>query len=230
MVEGETPDVGAAPVEPWAAIVVQSEEEGEDDEESWIEEILTPEKNRTPSQTEYVKNIERTQSEVEEENTLLGRTASPSDIKITVTLQTPATADISYRLLKKPHPMARGKGGGKRKKEVLLEESGGGRDRRIFSFAIADKAGYNFVVENSGQEALSIGLTFLLYEGKTKEKTRKIEAVEVGPGEAVEFKFILPEAVFWDDDDYFSGLVEGPRSVTKFNEDTGLVWEEEKDR
>ncbi len=36
----------------------------------------------------------------------------------------------------------------------------------------------------------------------------------------------MPEAVFWDDGDYFTGEIEGPDSVTKFNDETGLVWKE----
>jgi len=38
----------------------------------------------------------------------------------------------------------------------------------------------------------------------------------------------MPEAIFWDDDSYFTGTIEGAESITKFNGSTGLYWTERK--
>jgi hypothetical protein len=41
--------------------------------------------------------------------------------------------------------------------------------------------------------------------------------------------FVLPDAVFWDDEKFFSGSIEDSDSITKFNAETGFVWKEGKD-
>ena len=38
----------------------------------------------------------------------------------------------------------------------------------------------------------------------------------------------MAEALFWDDDGWHTGLVEGPDTITKFNSDTGFAWKERK--
>jgi hypothetical protein len=42
-------------------------------------------------------------------------------------------------------------------------------------------------------------------------------------------RFLMPDAVFWDDEDFFSGNIEDSSYITKFNYDKGLIWKEEKD-
>jgi hypothetical protein len=160
---------------------------------------------------------------------LKGEVVLPADIEITVGLKGAKYSGISYRFLKKPHPMLRGR---RQREDAMMEEFREAENevatKRVFSFAMSGKGGYTFVVANSAKEAQRIDLLFRLYGGRIDEKIREFRGVQVGPKETVMFRFILPEALFWDDDDYFTGMVEGSDSITKFNEDTGLVWKEKK--
>jgi hypothetical protein len=73
---------------------------------------------------------------------------------------------------------------------------------------------------------------FRLFEGKSGERIKEFKAIELFPNAIIKFKFILPEAIFWDDEHYFTGTIESLESsntLTKFSEKTGLIWKEEKD-
>ena len=63
-----------------------------------------------------------------------------------------------------------------------------------------------------------------------KERIKEYKSLALTPAAAVKFKFLMPEAVFWDDTDRFSGSFEDSHSVTKFRYDTDLLWKEEKER
>jgi hypothetical protein len=39
----------------------------------------------------------------------------------------------------------------------------------------------------------------------------------------------MPEELFWDDTSSFSGSIEDSRSITRFRNDTGLLWKEDKE-
>jgi hypothetical protein len=204
------------------------------DEESMEAEILTPEKNRMPLSEDYFQLLDEKGKEAEE----TGIIGILRDIRIEFSLLKGAgDPDISLGLFKRTHPMAGRKGSRKNKEadvEVYaIEETedvdieGGIRVERIFSVDLAEAGIYTFIVENEGRKAYEVELLFRLYERKEGERIKEY-GIELSPYRVLKFKFILPEAVFWDDEDFFTGTVEGPDSVTKFNEETGLIWKEEK--
>ena len=49
-----------------------------------------------------------------------------------------------------------------------------------------------------------------------------------GKGRATLAKFLLPQAIFWEEDSWFHGGAEGGESVTKFRYSDGVSWSERK--
>ena len=101
---------------------------------------------------------------------------------------------------------------------------GEGPKKSVFEFEMADKAVYTFTVENKGAASRVFSVEFRLRGGRLKF----YREVSLGVEEAKSFRFLMPEAVFWDDEERFSGSVEGADFVTKFDDASGLVWKEEK--
>jgi hypothetical protein len=58
---------------------------------------------------------------------------------------------------------------------------------------------------------------------------KEYKSFPLPPSTVTKFRFLMPEALFWDDTDRFSGSIEDSRSVTKFRYETGLTWKEEKE-
>jgi hypothetical protein len=109
-------------------------------------------------------------------------------------------------------------------------ENGGasGGVTQKFSVANADKGIYTLVIKNPYDRDYKIDVFFRLYDGGPKRRVKEYKADKIPARGELNYKFILPHAIFWDDDDYFSGSIESSGTITKFNDETGLVWEEEK--
>jgi hypothetical protein len=207
------------------------------EDESLVAEILTPQNNRTPSREDYMPIIEDIVDETPEpESAPLAKAEIglpvylPMDIEVEVFLEGEETG-VSFRLLRKAHPMAGGKGekGQADLADELEKRSivGSASLKEVFSLARASKGVYSFIVESDRWDVRYVDLTFRLYGGRSSEKLKEYKRVEVGRElPSLEVKFIMPEAVFWDDEDYFTGTIEGPSAVTKFNDETGLIWKE----
>jgi len=142
-------------------------------------------------------------------------------------------SNISMLLLKNAHPMAN-----RREKQTevsLLEEKREAHSvdtsavRKTFSVLRTAEGAYTFAIRNQENETFAADLVFLIFPGKKGERTKKFAAVELSPHTTVRFKFILPEAIFWDDEEHFSGKIENSDTMTKFNQKTGFVWKETKD-
>jgi hypothetical protein len=142
-------------------------------------------------------------------------------------------SNISMRLLKNVHPMAN-----RREKQTEVSLLEGKREahsvdtsavRKTFSVLRTAEGAYTFAIQNQENETFAADLVFLIFPGKKGERTKKFAAVELSPHTTVRFKFILPEAIFWDDEEHFSGKIENSDTMTKFNQKTGFVWKETKD-
>jgi hypothetical protein len=107
--------------------------------------------------------------------------------------------------------------------------AGGAPAKRILSVVNADKGIYTLVIGNAGGKTCVANAVFLLFERTKKERTKEYKEIQLAPGTGVKFKFLVPDAIFWDDDDRFTGSIEDSESITKFNSDTGLIWREVKD-
>ncbi len=96
----------------------------------------------------------------------------------------------------------------------------------VLNVARAVKGAYEFSFTNALARKRSFRLKVLIYEGTGRERSKKYEAI-LEKGRSFEVSFIIPEAVFWDDD--FTGMVEDSGTITKFDRETGLVWKDGKD-
>ena len=154
------------------------------------------------------------------------------DIKIEISMNEPETTEVSFQLMKKAHPLDE-KGGSLSQEEIKLVEDTSIdytlEYKRVFSTSKAEKGIYIFVMKNNGPEVYEAELLFHIFEGKSGERKKEYKTVELPPNTTLKYKFIIPEAVFWDDEGYFTGTIESSKTMTKFNEKTGLIWREEKD-
>jgi len=156
------------------------------------------------------------------------------DIRIEVLIKGQEPKGFSAGIKKRPHPMEKG-AGGKLKDVRFMGETTEIKDgeeikiKRIFVVANAEKGIYNFFIGNKGDGEYSADVALSIYEGKEKANTKKFGSVKLTPHSSRSFKFMLPEAVFWDDDEYFTGRIEDSNSITKFKHETDLIWREEKD-
>lgn len=144
-------------------------------------------------------------------------------------------SSVLLQLFKKAHPMVNRKDDSEKQKKVgVLEEkeethiAGILGVKRVF-LAKAEKGIYTFVIINKDEKAYEADVVFRLFEGKEGERIKEFKTVGLPPDAVIQFKFILPEALFWDDEYYFTGAIESSNTLTKFSEKTGLIWKEEKD-
>ncbi len=158
----------------------------------------------------------------------------PRNIKIEVISGNAGMPVIVAQIFKRSHPMDRVRR--EKQKEVDAtqktedgDQEGKVRPKIIFTVANADKGIYTVTIRNKGEKTDSSNIIFTLYEKGKRERIKKYDAVRLSSEEVVKFKFLLPEGVFWDDGDRFSGSIEDSDSVTKFNSDSGLTWREEKE-
>jgi hypothetical protein len=216
-------------------------------EEEWpVAEILTARENRTPSRKEYFSGkdtppaLKNEKTSIEKDTTIEGQTGIPPppyrDIEVEILLDE-SGAGLSALLLKKAHPMVRNSAWERHEQIRLIEGprgiiAGGKRVRKTFSVASAKRGAYTFIIGNNGEEARYMDIGFLLRGGggRGTERHKRYKGVIVSGNENYKVMFIMPEALFWDDEDFFSGTIEGPDEITRFNSATGLVWKETKGR
>lgn len=158
-----------------------------------------------------------------------------ADIKIEISLVGKEDKLISMYLLKKGYPVHERKPQKNRKEDINYpvqrqsEQSDPSGVKHIISVTKAEKGTFTFVIDNKGRESCSARVVFHIYEGRKEGRIKEYKTVEMHPDEITRFRFILPDAIFWDDNDRFSGEIESSNTRTKFNYESGLVWTEEKE-
>jgi hypothetical protein len=157
----------------------------------------------------------------------------PRDIRIEVVVSGEDGSSVLTRLYRRNYPPASPGSTAMKDQPVKAEEESGsdgsGKMKRMLSVVKADKGIYTFVIGNEGRKTCIADAAFFLFERTTKGRKKEYKAVQLPPGTGVKFKFLVPDAIFWDDEDRFSGSTEDSDSITKFNSDTGLIWRERKD-
>lgn len=226
------------------------EGETEIQESAHAEDVLSTGKERLISREEYLLTNEEKKEQVSAEvkplikedkgfeekkhglGLFLPNVFLKKDIKIEFSMIATRSAEVSFQLTKKSHPLDE-KDGSMNKKEIELVED---RDieytesyKRVFSITRAEKGIYIFMIKNSGSKGYEANISFHIFEGKSGERKKEYKTIELLPESELKYKFIIPEAIFWDDEDYFTGTIESANTMTKFNEKTGLIWKEEKD-
>jgi len=200
-----------------------------------LAKILTPGDNRTPTQKQYITGLAAVSSEIQKSEEAASTKPVESgmpiytqrDIEIKIFFNG-NPSDMSFNVLMKGHPMDQS-GTEETNITEALDEIELGADsglRRIFSLARASKGVYSFIVKSGDSSVEGMDIEFVLHKGLDVERHKKYEDVAMGPGGRKVFRFVMPEAIFWDDDDYFTGTVESSNFITKFNDTTGLIWKE----
>jgi hypothetical protein len=215
------------------------------DESDMVGEVLTPWKNRTPSRKEYAERLDGEKALINEEMALEAGVDSegkeewgiPLPIRKDIEIEVSYDGDESgvfFRFLKKAHPMLGGRGArGKKPEDItddmgrkaITEEAG---HKVFFHIAEAEKMAYAFSIRNTENKDRQVDVRFHLYDGSADEREKEYKGLGLGNNEVVRFLFVMPERIFWDDDEYFTGVIEGPNDITKFNDVSGMVWKEKK--
>ncbi len=155
--------------------------------------------------------------------------AAYAPLKIEIACAQNCLQDLSMRLVKKRYPDA-----GKRREpatEVDMKEEtlrSAARDTRLISVAAAARGTYAFMIVNNSRASDVVDISFLFSDGPKLLRVKKYTAATIAAGGKATYRFIIPDAIFWDDEDRFGGTIEDSGSITKFNDETGLVWREEK--
>jgi len=156
------------------------------------------------------------------------------DIEIEVVADNKALSDISMDLTFRAHPANRKKHAKDAERKIEGAEiaigkvdSGASSTKKIL-LRKAEKGVYIFSLTNTGS-ASSVAVVFHLYARSEQERMKEYKSFTLTPTTVTTFKFLMPEALFWDDTDRFSGNIEDSHSVTRFRHETGLLWKEEKE-
>jgi len=192
--------------------------------------------NTVQLKTDEVIDRERNLSEAEEKpfsGIFLPDAFFRKDIRIEITINDTETDGVSFQLIKKGHPLDEKKDSKRRKEielveDILIDYTEG--YKRVVSTEKAENGIYIFSIKNNGAKGYEADILFNILEGKSGERRKEYKTVGLPPDTTLKYMFIIPEAVFWDDDAYFTGTIESSNTLTKFNEKTGLIWKEEKDR
>lgn len=152
-----------------------------------------------------------------------------NDIEIALMLPAEAT-DIKARFYRREHPMdsispAKRKDLDLPNAEYSEQSADKGRRQMTYSVPAAAKGTYVMLIEHEGNDSHGMEERIILYAGKPGKRNKAYTDVVEGVGRSRRL-FIFPEAVFWDDDKWFSGYAESSDTITRFNSETGLVWKE----
>jgi len=103
-----------------------------------------------------------------------------------------------------------------------------GRGEKLFGVEDASDGGYT--VRISADKGIDCILTLTV--NATDADRRKVRVFEKRLTEGEEWlvgRFLVPEWVFWDEDEWFSGRIEDKDSITKYKSPEGVTWKELKE-
>ena len=188
---------------------------------------------RSGSQHHFGKCGEQNESQ-ERQGIPLPEVLLSRDIQVEIYLNGSEIPPVFTRFTKRPYPVPSRRDPAKKEEEVhytartKAQEPGEAGIRFLLSVANADKGVYSFAIENRGKEGYEAAVLFHLYEGRGKARTKEYRNISLHAGAAYTVKFVLPDAIFWDDD-VFSVVMEDSKYITKVLDTSGLVWKEEKE-
>jgi hypothetical protein len=156
------------------------------------------------------------------------------DVQIEIYLKGSGIPSVFTSFTKKPYPLPSRKTVTKQEEAVESRTSTNIRGldvpgiKHTISVARAEKGRYSFAIENRGKEGFEADILFHLFEGQGKDRIKEYRKVQLPAGAILMFRFVLPDAIFWDDD-VFSAEIEDSKYITKVQSESGLVWREEKE-
>jgi hypothetical protein len=162
-------------------------------------------------------------------------TTRPQPIDIQVILELAASCgDIRLKALKGDHPQSRGYAPFKTPAEINASPVEYRNSSPYLAKALAiEKAESGvYTIQLGSLSAPSVTacdshLVVILYGfDRSRIRTKVFQASTASPW--ITARFLMPQGLFWDDDDWTTGQIEDGRSVTKFNTDQGIIWKEKK--
>lgn len=148
----------------------------------------------------------------------------PKDIS--VFMETVGSADVRLVQRYRPHPNVGGRAGPA--PGFIDSPSGGGRLAEVES---AQPGIYTVGAEyelGPGETARATFHVTLYGYDPARKKTRDLGPFVLrGRGYIPAVRVLVPECVFWEDDYWFSGMIESSSGTTKFREPGGIAWSEE---
>jgi hypothetical protein len=126
----------------------------------------------------------------------------------------------------RPYPV-KGKGGEERDDEFHVSGDG---DQEVMTVARGARGIYTIGIENPSKDLRQAELRICVFpRDPAKKKERKLAMTLVGGAQADKIvRILLPEGVFWDDNGWFSGVLESTRDTVKYKLPEGIAWEEVK--
>jgi hypothetical protein len=125
-----------------------------------------------------------------------------------------------------PHPLHRDSG---QSTAPEFKEDGGARGGSV-SVSRALPGIYTIGVRYDTIHSGPVDATFeatVFGHDPARRKNRKIGPVSLeGKGFIPAVRLLMPEGVFWEDDGWFSGVMESGRTTTKYKMPEGIVWKE----
>lgn len=192
-----------------------------------VSSALNPNQN-TPKKNEIKGTREEPPAMIQLPDALLVR-----DIKIEVVAEKKALSEIFMDLSIRAHPANRKKHAKDVERkiedaEISTSKGGpGSSGTNTLTLRKAERGVYIFSLTSTG-DVSSVGIVFSLYARTEQERKKEYYSISLTPVTVTKFMFLMPESLFWDDTERFSGSIEDSHSVTKFLNETGLLWKEEK--
>ena len=153
---------------------------------------------------------------------------------IEISLRESSPSDILVRLMRKSYPGADRKMSKEKEQAVEIRNETAssaqkGDLRKVFSVPGITRGGYTLIIKNKGDATCVADVAFHFFDGQRKVRVKEYKTASIGGSIGAKFRFIYPDAIFWDDDDRFEGSIEDSGAITKFNDEKGLLWKEEKE-
>jgi len=155
-------------------------------------------------------------------------------LRIEISLRESSSSDILVRLTKKSYPAAGRQMSKEKEQEVEIrdETASAGKKgdlKKVFSVPGVTRGAYTLNIKNQGDTPCVADVAFHFFDGQRKIRVKEYKTASIGGSIGAKFRFIYPDAIFWDDDDRFGGSIEDSGAITKFNDEKGLLWREEKE-
>jgi len=156
------------------------------------------------------------------------------DVQIEIYLKGGGIPSVFTRFTKKPYPLPSRKTVTKQEEAVESTTNTNIRGldipgiKHTISVARAEKGQYSFAIENRGKDGYEADILFHFFEGQEKDRIKEYRKVQLPAGAIFRVRFVLPDAIFWDDE-VFSAEIEDSQYITKVQSESGLVWREEKE-
>ncbi len=127
----------------------------------------------------------------------------------------------------RPYP---GKGDAGKERDDEFKITGSGYSEML-TVPCGARGIYTIGVENTSGDDEQADVRVLLFpRDPAKERARDFGTITLGGGAKMDrlIRVLLPEGVFWDDDGWFSGVIESTRDTIKYKQPEGIEWREKR--